>query len=81
MPIFNVILSMDSEAFAINPALETSRILRRLALQVERDEFVLGDEQRWLLLDYNGNHVGTASADRRTMAPKKPYAKKRASQS
>jgi len=51
-------IEMDNEAFENLPGVEISRILRKFAYNIKLDEIEPKDQ--WLLLDFNGNRVGTA---------------------
>jgi hypothetical protein len=56
---FRVGITTDNAAFAGMPEMEIARILRRLADRLERDG-VPEDDDRWPMMDVNGNRVGVA---------------------
>ena len=50
-------IKMDNAAFGENGEMEAARILRRLAKDMEKYTLSYKD---WVLMDANGNKVGTA---------------------
>ena len=55
---FNCTIRMDNDAFTYNPALEVSRILKKLATDFEQGHDKGSEMHDGYLRDTNGNKVG-----------------------